>query len=90
MSGLTELEFARMMRGLPMETETHRMILKAMLVDNPYVDGTTFALAYGAVSRVPIARLRTITQRELLREFGFPEIFVCAEPQAGDGKQGLP
>lgn len=81
---MTELEFARMMKSVPaLPTEYHRAILGHILIDNPHVDGTNFALAYGSVSRVPVDRIRTLTLRQLQIEFGMPAgLYVCAEPIA--------
>jgi hypothetical protein len=88
---MKELEFHRLMRGLPMPTETHFAVLKSILVGGDLnVDGTQFALAFGAVARVPADRIHKVTMRQLLDEYNMPLIYACAEPMAGDGKQRLP
>jgi hypothetical protein len=72
-----------MIRGLPLPTDTHRAVLKSMLVDNPYVDGQVFALAYGSISRIPVEKINSVTQRQLLDDYQFPAIFVFAEAKGG-------
>lgn len=79
---MKELEFHRMMLGMVMPTATHKAVLKALVVDNDQIiDGTDFALCFGAVSRVPVDRINKVTMREMQEEFGFPmDAYVCADP----------
>lgn len=83
---MTEKEFNQCMIGMVMPSHRHRMILAQVCVDNTAIDtGDMFALAFGAVSRVPLSRVNTVTLRQLQDEFDMPaSAYFCANPK-GEG-----
>ena len=61
-------------------SETHREVAATVLLCNPQVrtmDGLECGVE--AVLRIPEKRIKTVTLRELVHEFKFPEGFVPVE-----------